>query len=82
MMLVMVQIKSRSELAGKIEEKRRSLGLSQEAFAKECGVTRATVIEWEAGRAAVSPGIVRCLNLLSLDSYGKWTAMNVLAETK
>ena len=43
------------EIAELIREMRRRLGLSQEKFAHQLGVTCLTVNRWENGRAKPSP---------------------------
>ena len=58
---------SDSLFAHTLKEKRKSAGLSQAALASSLGVTRATVVNWEAGRGlpdlVLVPPLCRLLSL-------------------
>ena len=48
-----------NELARKIRELRSKLGLTQEQFAAQVGVTFSTVNRWESGKSKPSPLAMR-----------------------
>jgi DNA-binding transcriptional regulator YiaG len=51
--------------AGRIRELRRTLQLSQQAFAEELGVRQQTVSEWETGMYAPRGASARLLDLVA-----------------
>lgn len=51
--------------AAEILALRRSLGLSQAAFAQQLGVRQQTVSEWETGKYAPSGASLRVLGMLA-----------------
>jgi DNA-binding XRE family transcriptional regulator len=49
----------------RLAERRKALGLTQEALADAMGVERTTVVRWERGETAplplIRPGVISCL---------------------
>ena len=54
-----------------IKNLRQSLGLTQEAFARELGVSRAAVAKWEAGDFKPSPLAMRQIERLKKEVGNK-----------
>lgn len=54
-----------STMGRRIRKRRTALGLSQEAVAQACGVTRASVSQWEKGETVMSgPNLVALARVL------------------
>lgn len=54
-------------IASRLQERRRHLGLSQEALAREIGVSKNTVARWEAGGQMFADVAVRLADALGVD---------------
>lgn len=64
-----------SDMKLRIREKRREIGITQEALARAVGVTQGAVVQWENGssspRLVLIPKIAEALGCTANDLFGK-----------